>query len=157
MRPSSMGSNQASKTSRCLKQNFFTVTANKGAIGSSNFAVFKEKMLNKNLQSSRTPSNKKIKTGVTNKNLGGSIVQNQIGKVRVNSGGRTKPGVIGYPDKHLKNFLTDQDKVKKKNTGGSHSRNYVFQIVNASNIGRSYNKSATKECSSNNASKSPKN
>ena len=157
MRPSSIGSNPASKTDRGLKQNFFTVTGSKGAIGNTNFAAFKEKMLNKNTQSSRTPSNKKAKTGVTNKNFGGNIVQNQIGKVRVSSGGRAKPGVTAYPDKHLKNFLTDQDKVKRKNAGGSHSRNHVFQIVNASNIGRSYNKSTTREYSPNNASKSPKN
>ena len=157
MRPSSIGFNQASNTDRGFKQNFFTVTATKGVIGSSNFATFKEKMLNKNLQSSRTPSNKKTNTGVTNKNFGRNIVQSQIGKVRVNSGCRIKPGVINYPNKHLKNFLADQDQVKRKNTGGSHSRNHVFQIINASNIGKSYNKSATRGYSPNNASKSPKN
>lgn len=163
MRPSSLGSNPLYKPEKGLHQNFFTVTSNKDQLGvnNPNFEAFKEKMLSKNAQNSRTPSSKKTKSGVTSKNFGGTIVQNQIGKVRVSSGGRNKPGTVAYPDKPIKNYLSEQEKSKRK-SGSSHGRNHVFQVVNASsniissNTGRSYNKSNTREYSPNNVSKSPK-
>jgi hypothetical protein len=158
MRPSNSGSNIGYRPDKGMHQNFFTNVGGKGqlAVNNPNFVAFKEKMMSKNAQNSRTPSNKKSKSNIAVKSFGGSVVQNQIGKVRVSSGGRTKPGATNQPDKQLKHFLTDQEKSKRKSGGGSHSRNHIFQVTNGSNTGRSYNKSNTREYSPHNVSKSPK-
>lgn len=130
-----------------LRQNFFTLGSSKGHLYPT--TTSKERL--------NTSSQKKLKTNSSVKNFGGNIVQNQIGKVRVSSGGRAKPGITNQPEKQLKYLLHDSEKYKRKTGGGSHSRNQVYQIPSGSNTGRSYNKSNIRESSPNNISKSPKN
>jgi hypothetical protein len=147
MKPSSV-KHGLDPTDKGLRQNFFSLGANK------------DKMYPKPTSNERlnTSSLKKFKTVTSSKNFGGNIGQNQISKVRVSSGGRTKPGASNQPEKQLKYLLHDSEKYKRKSGGGSHSRNQVvYQIPNGSTTGRSYNKSSIREYSPNNISKSPNN
>jgi hypothetical protein len=132
---------------KALKQQFYSVGISKGQIYGKQSS--KERI--------NTSGIKKIKTNSSTKTFGGNIMQNQIGKLRVSSGGRSKPGVSNITEKKLKYILYENPKSKRKSGAGSHSRNQVFQIQGGSQTGRSYNKSNTREYSPNNLSKSPKN
>jgi len=98
---------------------------------------------------------KKLKTHASVKTIGGNIIQNQIGKVRVSSGGRTKPGSTNHTEKQF-NYVHDSSKIKRKSGGVVHSRNQIFQTQGGSQTGRSYHKSNPRETSPANMSKSPK-
>lgn len=145
MKPTGTKQGGIEPSSKGLNQNFFSVSVSKGQLLAKNPS--KERI--------NTSGIKKIKTNASVKSFGGNVISSQIGKVRVSSGGRTQPGVTTQPERHLK-YLKDNDKVIRKSSGGSHSRNQIFQMQGGSQTGRSYNKSNTREYSPTNISKSPK-